>query len=95
MRTAAAGLDHGAGERTGDVPFVALAREAHRAGLHILAPKAPFLTDDEVKLIGWIACRQRDWAAGTMLAPDGLDAATEACAVSLKASNLRLSPLSV
>jgi hypothetical protein len=89
MRVAAA-EGHGA-----DTALAALAREARLAGMRILAPKAPFLAEDEVRLIGWIAYRQREWELSAAIAPLGLDDAADACARALKAQGLRLPFLAV
>lgn len=88
MRSAAAG-------GAADAGFAALVREARLAGMRILPSRAPFLTGDEVRLIGWVAYRQREWEVSLPLAPDAIDAAAERCAEALKARRLRLPFLSV
>lgn len=88
-------LIRGAAAGAGDTPFAALAREAAAVGMRILGPKAPFLTADEIALVGWIAYRQREWELSVEVAPAAIDDAAQACADVLTARNLRLAFLSV
>jgi hypothetical protein len=75
--------------------FADLRRVALAYGLAIQPPERPYVGEDELRLLAWLAEAQR--IAGPDTAPDAPDlrAALAACAALLDGMGLRLTPLTL
>jgi len=72
-----------------------LAVMAKQAGWSILPPDAPFLSQDEVAILGHLASRQRQWDGRSVEPPAALAAQIDRCAAELKADGFRLPYISL